>query len=145
MTNTAQNFQDRFNQNIVSLGGLQELPVNVEQLWPHWNPEKTSVTVKYTDKRKFEEITKEFKEQYPQIYFDAKVEQMTIEMEKLKNNNKELKAETDKVKKDFEAKFEKMTKEIEKVTKNNEDLQAKFDQMTSSKTGSFFKYFGKNK
>ena len=38
-----------------------------------------------------------------------------------------------------------MTKEIEKVTKNNEDLQAKFDQMTSSKTGSFFKYFGKNK
>ena len=89
MTNTAQNIQDRFNQNIVSLGGLQELPVNVEQLWPCCDPEYPSVTVKYTDKRKFEEITKEFKEQYPQIYFDAKVEQMTIEMEKLKKTLKQ--------------------------------------------------------
>ena len=74
-----KNFQDMFNQNVVSLGGLQDLPVNVVQLWPHWNPEYPSVTVKYTDKRKFEEITKEFKEHYPQlIYFKAKVEQITI-------------------------------------------------------------------
>ena len=51
-------------KNLASSGGLQELPVNVEHNWKHYDGERT-VTVKYTDKRKFEEMIKEYKELYP--------------------------------------------------------------------------------
>lgn len=116
----------------------------MEHNWTNCDPKFPSVTVKYTDKRKFEEIIKKNKEFYPQIYSKAKVEQMTTEIENWKSNNEELKVEMRKKNAEFEAKFEKMTIEtdkmkieMDKVKKNCEDLQAKIDQMeqlTSAKS-----------
>ena len=51
-------------KNPTSSGGLQELPVNVEHNWIKPSNGET-VTVKYTDKRKFEEMIKEYKLLYP--------------------------------------------------------------------------------
>ena len=53
-----------FMKNLASLGGLQELPVNVDHNWINPSNGET-VTVKYTDKRKFEEMIKEYKLLYP--------------------------------------------------------------------------------
>ena len=98
----------------------------MEHKWTFHAGEET-VTVKYTDKRKFDEMVQKNKELYPQIYFEAKIEQMREEMEKLKKNNEDLQAE------------------VEQMKKKIENLQDNVDQMTSSKKASFLKYFGKKK
>ena len=54
------------------LGGLQELPMNVEHKWTQ-PPTGATVTVKYTDKRKSDEIIKKYRELHPQM------EQITLE------------------------------------------------------------------
>ena len=61
------------------LGGLQELPVNVEHMWTHHNGEKT-ITVKYTDKRMLEEMIKEYKELYPEIEQLSSAKSLTVKV-----------------------------------------------------------------
>ena len=64
---------------LCSLGGLQELPVNVENMWTNHNGEKT-ITVKYTDKRMFEELINEYKELYPEIEQLSSAKSLTVKV-----------------------------------------------------------------